>query len=452
MKNCWILFLLTLGASTAPLEVVISGSPPVPELYQLGIEEVVSTDSSISLLQQTILQWYLRRGYPFASAGFYFTAEETLQVSAVPGRHALLEEVRIEGMPGTDPKVFTRLLSLEPGRLYSMEAVERWKDRLERLEFVRSAGATELYLGTGGDLVLVQSLEKGSPGHFSASMDWKGENLEGMGEILFLNLAGTARQLEISGMTTEWGGLNAYLRYREPWIMGVPLSIELEASQNTPESSWVNRELSIRGIFSTESTDISAGGGVWRGYPPDGSRQNYDYGLAGIEYTSMTSVPQGREGFRASLEARSGNRSSGDSSGVLTMTALKLRGDTYTGFFGFGGDVLAGGVMQGDWFSGLLRQLGGQATIRGYPEYSFRAVRYLVGRPEVSLGETETRLYVFWDAAAVETADQGMRYPSGLGAGIRGRSGIFNADAAAGFPVGEGLGSARLYLKVTASL
>ncbi|MBD3278166.1 MAG: hypothetical protein GF388_07695 [Candidatus Aegiribacteria sp.] len=452
MKTIWILVFIAFGTCSGSLEVVISGSPPVPDFYQFGIDQVTPTDSSISILQQTLLQWYLRRGYPFASAGFYFPAGDTLKISAVPGRHALLEEVRIEGMPGTDPKVFSRLLSLEPGQLYSMEAVERWKDRLERLEFVRSAGATELYLGTGGDLVLVQFLEKGSPGHFSASMDWKGENLEGMGEILFLNLAGTARQLEISGRTTEWGGLNAYLRYREPWIMGVPLSIELEASQNTPESSWVNRELSLRGILSTESTDISAGGGVWRGYPPDGSRQNYDYGLAGIEYTSRTSVPQGWKGFRVSLEARSGNRSSGDSSGVLTMTGLEFRGDTYTGLLGFGGDVLAGGVMQGDWFSGLLQQLGGQETIRGYPEYSFRAVRYLVGRPEISLGETETRIYVFWDAAVVETAEQGMRYPSGLGAGIRGRSGRFNADAAAGFPVGEGLGSSRLYLKVTASL
>lgn len=453
MKNhVWILILLAFEACSGSLDVVISGSPPVPDFHQLELEGVVPTDSSISILQESLLRWYLRRGYPFASAGFYFPSKDSLQVNTVPGRHAFLEEVRIEGMPSTDSNVFIRLLSMEPGQTYSMEAVEKWKDRLERLEFVRAAGSTELFLGTGGNLVLVQTLEKGSPGHFSASMDWKDESLEGMGEVLFLNLAGTARQLEISGRTTEWGGLNAYLRYREPWIMGVPLSMELEASQETPESSWVNRELNLRGIFSTESTDISAGGGVWRGYPPDGSRQNYDYGLAGIEYTSRTSVSQGWRGFRVSLEARSGNRSSGDSSGVLTIGSLSFRADAYAGFFGFGGDVLAGGVMQGDWFKGLLEQLGGQETIRGYPEYSFRAVRYLVGRPEISLGETETRLYVFWDAAAVETAEQGMRYPSGLGVGIRGRSGIFNADAAAGFPVGEGLGSSRLYLKVTASM
>ena len=45
-----------------------------------------------------------------------------------------------------------------------------------------------------------------------------------------------------------------------------------------------------------------------------------------------------------------------------------------------------------------------------------------------------------------------MRYPVGCGAGIRGISGIFHADAAAGFPVKEGLGSARLYLRVVASI
>ncbi|MBN2588113.1 MAG: hypothetical protein JXA64_01355 [Candidatus Fermentibacteraceae bacterium] len=448
-----LLCVLTVPGSAAdPVQVVIEGSPPLPLLYQLDIDSVTVSDSSIALLQERMLQWYLEEGYPFASAGYYFTSADTLAVNTVPGRHALLEEVRIEGMPGTRASVFIRLLPMKPGESYSREAVEEWVSRLQRIRFVGSVGPTQLLLGRGGNLVLVQQLQKGSAGYFSASMDWQGDYLEGMGEILFLNLAGTARELEISGQTTEWGGLNAYLRYREPWLFGIPLSLQLELSQDTPESAWVNREGSITGIWSLSRTELRAGAGLWRGFPPDGERQEYDYGLAGIGYLRGRRVPQGFSGIELDLEGRSGSRTGQDSSGILTMAELTFRADVYSGLLGFGGKVLAGGVMQGDWFEGLLKKLGGQTTLRGYPENAFRGVRYAVARPEISLGETETRIYLFADLAVIRTDTDELRYPVGSGLGIRGYSGIFHADAAAGFPLSEGLGSARLYLRLTASL
>ncbi len=451
----WILFCIAFAAAPAregSLAVDLGGSPPLPALYELGIDSVLASDSSITVLQESILQWYLEEGYPFAGAGYYFVSYDTLRVNTVPGRHALLEEVRIEGMPGTRSEVFTRLLSIEPGDIYDRSAVTAWIAGIEHLKFIKAANMTELLLGEGGNIVIVQHVEKGRQGHFAASMDWRGENLEGAGEILFLNLAGTARELEISGQTTEWGGFNAYIRYREPWLFGIPLSAQLEASQETPESSWVNREGSLSIIWSIDRTEIMGGAGVWRGYPPDGERQKYDYGIGGIAFRTGFRMQQGWNGIEFQLEARSGNRTGQDSSGILTMADLSIDGNVYSGVLGFGGRLLTGGVMQGDWFEGLLQQLGGQETLRGYPENAFRAVRYAVSRPEISLGETETRVYLFCDLAAIKTPEDGMRYPVGCGAGMRGMSGIFNADAAAGFPLEEGLGSARFYLRLTASI
>ncbi len=452
MLRIIVSIVLTLSSVEGSLTVEIGGSPPVPVMYELGIDSVLASDSSITVLQESILQWYLEEGYPFAGAGYYFAAEDSLRVNTVPGRHALLEEVRIEGAPGTRTKVFSRLLSMKPGDTYDREAVNTWIERIDRLKFVEATGVTELFLGEGGNLVLLQHIQKGKSGHFAASMDWQGKNLEGAGEVLFLNLAGTARELEIAGQTTEWGGINAYLRYREPWLFGIPLSAQLEASQDTPESSWVNREGSLSFIWSMNQTEIMGGAGIWRGYPPDGERQSYDYGLAGIAWYTGYRVPQGWNGLEMQLEARSGNRSGQDSSGVLTMAELKIDGNIYRGFMGFGGRLLTGGVMQGDWFEGLLEQLGGQETLRGYTENAFRAVRYVIAKPEISIGETETRIYLFCDLAAIRTPEQDMKYPVGCGAGIRGMSGIFLADASAGFPFREGLGSARLYLRVVASI
>ncbi|RKZ05530.1 hypothetical protein DRQ25_15940 [Candidatus Fermentibacteria bacterium] len=450
-----ILFCIAFAAVPAgegSLAVDLGGSPPLPALQELGIDSVLASDSSITVLQESILQWYLEEGYPFAGAGYYFVSGDTLRVNTVPGRHALLEEIRIEGAPGTRTEVFTRLMALEPGDIYDRSAVIAWIARIEQLKFIKAANVTELLLGEGGNIVIVQHIEKGRQGHFAASMDWRGENLEGAGEVLFLNLAGTARELEISGRTTEWGGFNAYIRYREPWLFGIPLSAQLEASQETPESSWVNREASLSVIWAIDRTEIMGGAGIWRGYPPDGERQKYDYGLGGIAFRAGHRMQQGWNGIEFQLQARSGNRTGQDSSGILTMADLSIDGNVYSGVMGFGGRLLTGGVMQGDWFEGLLQQLGGQETLRGYPENAFRAVRYAAARPEISLGETETRVYLFCDLAAIRTPEEGMRYPVGCGAGMRGISGIFNADAAAGFPLSEGLGSARFYLRLTASL
>ncbi|MCK4505281.1 MAG: hypothetical protein KAW14_06675 [Candidatus Aegiribacteria sp.] len=449
------LFLLLIMAESGdapPVSIDFRGSPPIPDISELGLDTVLAADSSIAVLQERILQWYLEEGYPFAGAGFFFPSADTLVVNMVPGRHASLEEVRIEGAPGTRPEVFTRLLSMKPGDIYDREAVDSWLRRLERLKFLDQTGATVLFLGELGNLVLIQNLQEGCSGHFAAAMGWNGEDLEGGGEVLFLNLAGTARELEISAHTTGWGGLNASLRYREPWLFGIPLSLELEAAQDTPESSWVNREASLSIIWEMYTMEVKGGAGIWRGYPPDGSREEYDYGLAGILYRAGRRVPQGWQGINLQFEARAGNRTGRDTSGVLTMAEAEIRGDWFKGFMGLGGELLTGGVMQGDWFEGLLRQLGGQQTLRGYPDNAFRAVRYIVGRPELSIGETETRIYLFCDMAAIETPEDIMRYPAGCGAGMRGTSGIFLADAAAGFPIKEGLGSARLYLRIMASL
>jgi len=345
--------------------------------------------------------------------------------------------------------VFTRLLGIRPGEQYDREAVETWTARLERLPFVESAGATELFLGVYGDLVLVQQVEEGHSGLFAASMGWDGDVLDGGGEVVFTNLAGTARQLEVSGETTDWGGLNARIRYREPWMFGIPLSAEIEASQETPESSWVNREGSLTFIWDSDMMETSVGAGLWRGYPPDGTRETYDYGLAGMRYRPGRRVPQGWLGADIYLEGRVGDLAGGEVRSILSIAELTAEGHWFRGFLGLGGDILAGGVMSGQWFQGILTPLGGQGTLRGYPEAAYRAVRYAVARPEISFGETATRAYLFSDMAVVETSDGWTAYPAGFGAGIRGRSGILVTDAAVGFPVLEGPGRSRLYLKVS---
>ncbi len=445
-------FVLILLVSGNPVYVSLKGSPPLPDIRELGFAAMIVTDSSMADLQEGLMKWYLDEGYPFASAGFYFSSEDTLVVNVVPGRHALLEEIRIEGMPGTRPRVFTRLMPRGLGEPFSREVLEEWLRRIGKLPFVAAVGSTELLLGPRGNLVVVQHLVKGKQGHFTASLDWKGESLEGMGEVRLLNLAGTARKLGISGKTVAWGGFDAHLDYLEPWIFGTPVSLFLVMSQETPESAWVNREGSLEGILDLGRVSVSMGAGAWRGFPPGGAREKYDYGSAGMGYDAKKKVPQGSGGLDVALRCRAGRRMEADSTGVLSMAHLSFDYRFYQGVLGAGGSVSGGGVLQGDCFTGLMDRLGGQSTLRGYPENAFRAKMHVLARPELSLGETETRIYVFTDAAILKNEENEILRPVGVGIGMRGASGVFDADVSAGFPLEEGIGGARVYLELTASI
>jgi len=117
----------------------------------------------------------------------------------------------------------------------------------------------------------------------------------------------------------------------------------------------------------------------------------------------------------------------------------------YRGALGFGLGIKAGGVIRGEWLSSGLRRLGGYGTLRGYPEDVYRAGEWGIVSPEVSLGETATRLYVFSDLAVLRTAT-GIERPISAGGGIRGTAGRLRYDAGAGFPLDRGPKDARFYL------
>lgn len=426
-----------------------TGSPPLPPPDLLDLVEDVN-DSTVTGFQDAVLQWYLYQGYPFSSMGCFLAGPDSLVASVVPGRHASLEDIWFEGLEKTAPATLERLYRGGFGVPYDPAAVDDWRRRMERLPFVAWVPGFYLVLGPGGNLVLVQPVVEGSSGSFSASLGATGgESPEGEGLLEVTNLLGTGRELDISLSSSSWGGTDASGRYLEPWIAGLPLSAEIALAQEVPDSAWLNREVELAAIWEAGSNlEVRSGAGRWWGYSPMADR-TYRYGLVGLLYTPGTMTQAGWEGASVSLEGRMGMTSGPDSSGILAQSVLSARLDMFEGMLGFGGEVLAGGILEGAPLWSRLTRLGGAGSVRGWPENSFRAVRYLVARPEVSIGETTTRLYVFTDLAAVRTV-LGDRFPAGAGAGLRGRSGQFVMDASVGFPLRGG--PARFYLSAAAEV
>lgn len=448
-----LICILTGAVSVGAVTVSIEGNPPFPRADELGIDEIVPSDSSVGYVQEEVLEWYLNEGYPFAAVSCFFPTPDSLVIHTVPGRHAGLERVVFvtDDTLFTQPEVLTRYLEMNPGDPWSPVAVEEWQSELERLPFIESIGITELYFGEMGNLVLMQHITEDSPGSFMASFGYDGNRVTGEGEIDIVNLLGTGRELEISGSSVAWGGFDAAFRYRESWLFDIPLSVELRLEQTTPESAWVNREGQISLILTRRILDLSIGAGIHLGYPPDTDRQKYTYGLAGIRINPGRRVVQGWEGVDIYLESKTGRSEDADSAGTLSIAKATIDGHWFKGVIGLGGDILTGGIISGNWYDGILVRFGGQTTLRGYSDDVFTAIRYLIVRPEISFGETSTRIYLFTDLGALETPTE-ICYPFGCGIGIRGDTGILFIDLSAGFPLDEGLSSARLYLTAKAGL
>ncbi len=428
-----------------------SGSPPFPP----PVPEVEVTDTALSELSQDILAWYLSMGYPFASAGMYFSSPDTLMVNLVPGRRASLEGIRFpEGMR-TRPELLLRRLSLEPGDQYDPEAVSRWLDELDRLEFLESVGVPEIYLGPMGDIVLYLPVEEASPGWFSGGMSYgEASGVLGGGELVLSNLFGGGRRLELSAQATGFGIDGSFL-YREPWLFGTPAGFSVFLSQEIPDSGSVNRRWETLLFYDLGGIEVSGGGGSWSGWPAGGERQRYDYGEVGLTWDFSRRVPQGRKGFAGTLSTTGGTASDPGSDSLSTWFMATGEGSAsvtaFRGSFGFGLGIRAGGILQGEWLSSGLWRLGGYGTLRGYPENVFRAGEWGVASPEVSIGETTTRLYVYSDIGLIKTLD-GLSKPVSIGGGLRGESGRLRYDAGAGFPVDRGPGDARFYLSALFSI
>jgi hypothetical protein len=466
-----LLLLLPAGSgaddgSPDSVHVRFSGGPPLPTTVEDGDLEQMSVlpaleDSLVSELQQEVLDWYLEHGYPFASVGCYLSSPDTLVLSVVAGRHASLERVDFTGLDTTRPIVLRRLLTLKDGDLYRPEPVTSWIAEISRLPFVAGVGSTRLSLGPRGNLVMTQDVLEAPAGYFSASLgvssSSSGAPWDGAGILDVVNLFGTGRELGLMVERVDWGGVNASGRYVEPWIAGLPISAEISAMQEAPESAWVSREAELHLIWDMPGSSFRTwtGAGLWRGYLPDAADERWDYGLAGSEYDSRVRVPQGMQGLRAQVEGRagSGRSGSGDSAGVFAMVSLEAGYSWFDGFVGLSMDSQVGGIVEGDWLEGRLERIGGQESLRGYPKGAFRVGGYAILHHEVSLGETGTRVYGFCDLGWLEQ-EQGENwlFRSGAGAGIRSPLAPVYIDLAVGIPLREGLEAARIYLSARTAI
>ncbi len=443
------MYILLLSLVFSSVSIRVTGAPPFPPVP----DSVAVSTVQLEELRDEILNWYLQEGYPFSSVAMYLSDTDTLTVNTVPGRHALLEEIRFPDSVKTTRTILLREMALRPGDTYNQELIGEWLNAVQRYPFIESAGPVVVALGPGGNIVLLVPVDEAPVGWFSGDVDFSSSGgSTGGGEVIFTSIFGTGRRLELSASAVEWGGVDAAGLYREPWILGSPVSVQLEIDQQVPDSGSVLREWSGSVILSLGNVDVAGGGGTWQSWPMNQSEESYRYGSAGISVDFTSAVPQGREGFTGVLSTEAGSASGVDSTYFMTRAETNLNLTSYKGMFGVSITAMGGGIVSGDWLPSMVTRLGGYGTIRGYPKDSWRAGEWGIAAAEVSLGETATQLYIFTDTGVLNTSHNGIQYPLSAGIGLRGTTGSLHFDAGSGFPVNSGPSSARFYLSAMIGL
>ncbi len=103
---------------------------------------------------------------------------------------------------------------------------------MERLPFIESVGPVRAALGPGGNLALIVPVQESPPGWFSGDIDFTSTGgFNGGGEVVFTNLFGTGRRLELRGASVDWGA------WTPPVFTGSPGYLVLRFRWSSPVTS-----------------------------------------------------------------------------------------------------------------------------------------------------------------------------------------------------------------------
>jgi len=175
-----------------------------PADYNMRPGRVARSANILGAEQQLVNAWR-DKGYPLARisrrdvVADHATRKLDVELVVDPGPRATFGQVTIEGSEGVDTEFIRRLVQIEPGEIYSPQAVIRARDRLRALNTFNQVRMIEAeQLTPEGQLPLTIQLEDRKPRYVGASASYS--TIDG-GEVAAYwghrNLFGEAERLRI---------------------------------------------------------------------------------------------------------------------------------------------------------------------------------------------------------------------------------------------------------------
>ncbi|MCF7802735.1 MAG: BamA/TamA family outer membrane protein [Candidatus Marinimicrobia bacterium] len=334
---------------------------------------------------------YADRGFPIAKwAARGITAEDgDITVSGVidPGSKIILDTMVVRNSGETQDRIFLREMRIPPGTPYSRTDIRAAQRRLRQFDFVESIASPKLFRSIDGDYGLLWEIRErrantfnGILGYVPATQSQQGF-FTGQLQFDFVNLFGTARQLNIFWDKQNVITQEMAVSYTEPWIAGYPLNGTAGFRQLVQDSSYIRRHTTLVldyqlnwlwNVFGevTATEVISTPSG--RALSGIRSYRRYDY-TAGVEFSTLDDPRNPRSGvfFSNSIAQRNGISGIQDPLRTIDFEFQAVR--TVNGPHVLSGKLTTHNIVDPPSSVPVpeLYRFGGASSVRGYDESAF---------------------------------------------------------------------------------
>lgn len=363
-----------------------------------------------------------RAGYPLARARVDdlevndSAARVDLVIGLVPGDRPRINLVEVRGNTGTKRGLIVAAAAVPPDALFTEELASQVRARLVRLNLFSDVAEPQLFRADSGRYGLLLSVTEGNANTFDGVIGYqpgdagRDGTFTGLVNIAFRNILGTGRRASLRWQKQTATASLLELRYGEPLLFGLPLDMEIGFQQTQEETtslllSYVKRSFVGDLYYGLTDAFTVRLGGAYEGTIPQVdttqpcARQLLNASVlettVGIGYDSRSSTVNPISGVRYATSYAVGAKSINgpapcdvDLPRSDVRRRIELDLDAYVPVLN--SFVVAAGLHYGEVRADLLEEsdlfrFGGQSTVRGYLENTFRASRRAWGNLEIRL-------------------------------------------------------------------
>ncbi|PRY14903.1 surface antigen-like variable number repeat protein [Pontibacter ummariensis] len=409
-------------------------------------------------LQQRILDYAERNGYPFASVWLDSIRIEGNQIEA-----ALLVEkaflvtydsLEVVGETKTQQKFLMRYLQLLPGQPYNQDQIDASQRMLSQLPYVKVTRAPQVRF-VRDKAKVYYFLEDRQANQVDGVVGFlpnptRSDKLLVTGEanLNIRNIKGTGKQLGLQWRRVNKGSVILNGEYLHPNLLGTPFELGAKFNLLKQDSSFITVQPRLQLAYYTLQYGKFSVFTEWRNSRTLSSAnvqslqrldladaQTNTYGLNYL-WNNLDDFYFPRRGRLVELQVAAGNKKLLRSPGLeksfyetlqLKTTQLSL-GVRVESFFRLGQNSallarLRGEALLNDQiFLNDMYRIGGLSSLRGFDDYFFYASSYGVGTLEYRLfTAADSYVLLFYDQAYYRSDLEKVKasgYPLGLGGGI----------------------------------
>ncbi|HBC45530.1 MAG TPA: hypothetical protein DCZ43_00645, partial [candidate division Zixibacteria bacterium] len=215
----------------------------------------VASEANFNDLAEQCIASLAENGMPFASAqwsdfGFDKNNDIITTLQIVTGPRARVAEVRYRGLKRTRPRTLDRQLIFKPGEYYSESKVKDSERLLDQMPYLRIASSFEIEsLGDGDSCRVIYNVRELPSTRFDGAggvSSIKGKSsFVGRLDLEFGDILGTGRAFGLFWNKKDRFSSEISLNYLEPYLLGSPIDLSLEAHQIDHDSLYIENGASL---------------------------------------------------------------------------------------------------------------------------------------------------------------------------------------------------------------